>query len=1531
MSKTRRKIIFSLVFIGLFLCVSQIFSYNNTLTHPKLTQAVVKFYNQQSSKKLTQQQINWIIQGSIKEDEPVMRCVNHFYDPIHHSGLSDGKYKYAPTMAAPQWANSSVAQSIAGYGGDYSWQTAIYNYQQGNYEKAFVSLGHVLHLLEDMAVPAHTRNDAHEEGDPYEKWAEDNDNKIKINITQAVWHQCDSSRQCLKQLAQYTNSNFFSKDTTSKLNYLYPFGKMKIESDGYARIDNRIVAFYDRESGKLIIDKPKVHQSYWDHLAPMAVGYGAGLIELFFKEVAGKKVDKPQTVLGDIKQKVKNTGVKIKNKLVSSWQGIVKSYKNLSLNIPSRLTKVINNRGEISLKEVSPFLTVDQGKVLSMQEKQMPKVLSSEILKSGSLLKNSSLNDSSQLTENITLNIALTDNTVVRVNRANIKAEVITNNNKPLPVNQQLNKQKRYPLMSKEEQSSNNIGVAYVIDGDTIILTTGEKVRYIGIDAPELNKPGPEDDQCLAWAARLRNMQLLAKGELRLVKDPAVDKDQYGRLLRYVYAGDLFVNEQLAREGLVKAFFCQPGWQNCPVTADKQRRQIITAAVSSAKQNKRGLFSGACQQQPDKKAVKKKVKIEKKSNLVEIAPDKASQAKASPLAQNFIFVASDSLAPVTTISKKPTNPTNLSSAEFEFSANEQAVFSCKIDQAAWQDCASPVNYADLDSGQHIFSVKAVDLAGNVEAKPVEYKWEIDLTIPSTPVVLWPAEFPYYASSTPIVISGTNDSNLAVLIRSKISVMEVLSLTADSWQSSLDLVEGENVFYLKSRNQFNEYSGEDDFTVILDTIAPTIAINSGPGSFASSTTANFQFNSDEANVIYQCQFNNGGWQACAASTTISNLAQGEHSLRVQGIDQAGNTSSVTVYNWLVDTTAPTSTIVNLAEQYNEVGFTVSWTGNDATSTMSSGIESYDAQYRIGSGGWQDWLGTVMSTSTIFNLAVEAGQSIYFRSRARDQAGNVGEWSNQTQTQIASNTVDHIVISEVQFAGATTIDEFVELYNPTDNAINLGGYRLSRKTSSGNKYNLLTSFAEVEMPAHSYYLITHPSGYEGRVAADAVYSTSQSIAANNTIILYSDAGQNVIDKVGAGTASDFERAVYPNNPAANQGLERKANANASSTSMISGIDQWQGNGYDSDDNSQDFVVRNTPDPQNSSSPTEPRNSAPIIPEAITDLIAQTASTNSSSVQLYWTSPDNANLGNGAYYDLRYKEKSGDCNLHLTWHNANQVATSSLPIPADLAGQDQAAVISGLGADTEYCFAVRVFNGENWSNLSNQVSEATLSAATTIITVDSTSSSTPYSNQQTITWSHTVSGNDTVLLVQVFWQPTDTANRSISSVTYNNAPLSLAVSGGNQHSGIYSAIYYLVNPSSGEHNIIVSFPVQGVFSAASAISLNNCDTTNPDTINPIDSTYFRYAGSAHVENTITATSTNIILVDAVSAKQSSFALTPDVGQIEFFDQIIANYPNVGYVLSGSASYKLVNNSGDHQMGWTMPNYSVWSHSIVAIKAKP
>ncbi len=92
----------------------------------------------------------------------------------------------------------------------------------------------------------------------------------------------------------------------------------------------------------------------------------------------------------------------------------------------------------------------------------------------------------------------------------------------------------------------------YVIDGDTVILDGGERVRLIGVDAPEIPH-GKRPGEAGGYEAS-RYLRGLVEGKTITLKYDEEAKDSYGRTLGYLYLGDgKNINEEMIRSGHAKA------------------------------------------------------------------------------------------------------------------------------------------------------------------------------------------------------------------------------------------------------------------------------------------------------------------------------------------------------------------------------------------------------------------------------------------------------------------------------------------------------------------------------------------------------------------------------------------------------------------------------------------------------------------------------------------------------------------------------------------------------------------------------------------------------------------------------------------------------------------------------------------------------------------------------------------------------------------------------------------------------------------
>jgi len=213
---------------------------------------------------------------------------------------------------------------------------------------------------------------------------------------------------------------------------------------------------------------------------------------------------------------------------------------------------------------------------------------------------------------------------------------------------------------------------------------------------------------------------------------------------------------------------------------------------------------------------------------------------------------------------------------------------------------------------------------------------------------------------------------------------------------------------------------------------------------------------------------------------------------------------------------------------------------------------------------------------------------------------------------AGVVDHLVISEVQTdsidGSGGTKNDFIEIYNPTGSAIDLvaGGFRVERWTSGGTK-SIVLRFGDTgdasfpggsSVSAYGFYLIVDSDADDAALksSADALVSRTFALSNDGAVALGTAAmsdgptDSDVVDFIGWGENSFFEGSVFSANPVGGSSLERKSGETH---------DVARGNGQDSNNNSTDFFIQTSPNPQNTeSSPENPApvavvNSAPAVP--------------------------------------------------------------------------------------------------------------------------------------------------------------------------------------------------------------------------------------------------------------------------------------------------------------------------------------------------
>jgi len=363
-----------LLFALVGLCPSGVFAYSSQTTHPAITSQIIEFY-ESTGKVLSAEQKQALIEGSRLEDT-TPRYINHFYDPINNTawtGSKAGNVSAETTrlisrlglstedpLKAPDWIiNQNLQLSYGPYEGDRTWNRALNYYANKNTLEAYKTLGFILHVLEDMSVPDHTRDDTHAQaiefatadaGSPYEGYTNqyiqtnignlDLIRKIKGSAVQIP--KFSSPEEYLKSMAAYSNKYFFSKDTINDPKYSEPRVLEEKGGFGYGKDENgnlfviakigeklnqngeyeKIYELKDTKSGEFILS------AYFERLAKQAILHGVGLMELFDRQAEDALVNKdfPQHLVALDRDKLD----KVMNPPTFSLAGMVSKFYGMA-------------------------------------------------------------------------------------------------------------------------------------------------------------------------------------------------------------------------------------------------------------------------------------------------------------------------------------------------------------------------------------------------------------------------------------------------------------------------------------------------------------------------------------------------------------------------------------------------------------------------------------------------------------------------------------------------------------------------------------------------------------------------------------------------------------------------------------------------------------------------------------------------------------------------------------------------------------------------------------------------------------------------------------------------------------------------------------------------------------------------------------------------------------------------------------------------------------------------------------------------
>lgn len=262
--------------------------------------------------------------------------------------------------------------------------------------------------------------------------------------------------------------------------------------------------------------------------------------------------------------------------------------------------------------------------------------------------------------------------------------------------------------------------------------------------------------------------------------------------------------------------------------------------------------------------------------------------------------------PAPTLTSKPPNVTASTSASFAFTDGDAtASYFCKLDAAAFAACTSPKAYTGLSAGQHVFDVKARDLAGN-EGATISYTWTIDLTNPV--VTIDPAtepQDPTNITSARFTFSSSKPGSTFTCAFDGAAFAPCTSPVSYS-----GLPDARHSFAVKATDSLGTTGPATVWAWTVDTVPPAApTVDSAPPTPTNSSTATLTFHDGEAGLHHSCRIDGSGFVACSSPTSYSGLADGSHAFAVRATDAAGNVGPESSRGWVVDTQPPHTTITS----------------------------------------------------------------------------------------------------------------------------------------------------------------------------------------------------------------------------------------------------------------------------------------------------------------------------------------------------------------------------------------------------------------------------------------------------------------------------------------------------------------------------------------------------------------------------------------------------------------------------------------------
>ena len=291
----------------------------------------------------------------------------------------------------------------------------------------------------------------------------------------------------------------------------------------------------------------------------------------------------------------------------------------------------------------------------------------------------------------------------------------------------------------------------------------------------------------------------------------------------------------------------------------------------------------------------------------------------------------DAAAPTVTVSSGPAPAVATRAAEFRFTANEPASFTCSLDGAPFTACSSPWPVTVPADGAHTLSVLARDAAGNVSTAPASHAWSVDTTAPDT------------ALATPLPTSPTKARTATLAFEAneqgctfQCALDSAAPAPCTSPVAVAGLGDGTHTFRVFAVDALgNADAVPAAHAWVVDGAAPETLLLGAPLDPTFVATATFAFRSDEPGATFACALDGAAPAPCTSPKSYSGLSVGSHTFSVVATDAVGNPDeSPATFTWSVHAAPGLDTAITSGPPLasNSASATFSFTGNAAASFL-----------------------------------------------------------------------------------------------------------------------------------------------------------------------------------------------------------------------------------------------------------------------------------------------------------------------------------------------------------------------------------------------------------------------------------------------------------------------------------------------------------------------------------------------------------------------------------------------------------------------